>query len=130
MAEPEINIAFEPGLRGTVPKSRAVEVPEILLEVRSAATSGDLGPRVVMPEEFKLRAKEIADSIGKVAEDFRSRLGHVLDNDKAPGWRVGSIEIEFNIAVQAETGVVIAKTSAGATFTARLIMEAPRETPS
>ena len=106
-------------------RSAASPGPEILLEVRPAATSGDLAPRAMVPEEFKSRAGEIADSIAEVVDHFRSRLGKVLGQPDESGWRVGSIEIEFDIAVQAETGIVIAKATAGATFSARLVLQAP-----
>jgi hypothetical protein len=104
-------------------------VPEILLEVRPVATSGDLAPRVVVPEEFVSRADEIADSLAQVVDRFRSRLEKTLDVRDRSSWRVGSVEIEFGIAVQAEAGVVIAKTAAGATFSARLVLEAPERSP-
>jgi predicted sugar kinase len=84
--------------------------PEILLEVRPTAVSG-----------------ELADSIGEVVEHFRSRLGKVLDRREETSWQVSSIEIEFDIAVRAEAGVVIAKASAGATFSTRLILQAPQD---
>jgi hypothetical protein len=42
--------------------------------------------------------------------------------------KIGSVEIEFGIVVQAEAGIVIAKATAGATFTARLVLLAT-ETP-
>jgi Trypsin-co-occurring domain 1 len=103
--------------------------PEILLEVRPAATSGDLAPRAVVPEEFKSRAGEIADSIAEVADHFRSRLGKVLDQRDDSSWRVGSVEIQFGIAVQAEAGVVIAKATAGATFSARLVLQVSGDPP-
>jgi hypothetical protein len=103
--------------------------PDILLEVRPVAVSGDLGPRPVVPEEFRARAGEIADSIAEVAEHFRSRLKKVLGRQDESGLRVGSVEIEFGIAVQAEAGVVIAKATAGATFTARLVLQATEDHP-
>jgi hypothetical protein len=108
-------------------RSAASPSPEILLEVRPAATSGDLAPRVMIPEDFNSRAGEIADSITEVVDHFRSRLEKVLDQRDDSSWRVGSVEIEFGIAVQAEAGVVIAKASAGATFLARLVLQAPRD---
>ncbi len=103
--------------------------PEILLEVRQAQTTGDLAPRAVVPEEFKSRAAEIADSIAEVADHFRSRLGKVLHQREDSGWRIGTVEIQFGIAVQAESGVVIAKATAGATFSAKLVLQAPGEHP-
>jgi hypothetical protein len=111
--------------------SRSAEVTgyDILLEVRPVATSGDLAPHPVVPEEFTARAEEIADSIAEVADNFRSRLRKVLERrDDDSGLKIGSVEIEFGIVVQAEAGIVIAKATAGATFTARLVLLAT-ETP-
>jgi hypothetical protein len=110
-------------------KSQAVEgrSPDILLEVRPALTSGDLAPRAMVPEEFRSRAGEIAESIAEVVEPFRSRLGRILDKGDDSSWRIGSIEVTFDIAVQAEAGVIIAKATAGATFSARFVMNAPQD---
>lgn len=95
----------------------------LLLEVRPASTSGDLASRVVVPEEFRSRAGEIATSIAEVVDHFRSRLARKLDKGDDSGWHVGSIEVTFGIAVQAEAGVVITKASAGATFSARFVLQ-------
>jgi len=110
-------------------RSAANPKPEILLEVRPAQASGDLAPRVVVPEEFKSRAGEIADSIAEVADHFRSRLAKVLHQRGDDGLRIGTVEIQFGIAVQAEAGVVIAKATAGATFSAKLVLQAPGDHP-
>jgi hypothetical protein len=112
-------------------KSRPAASPgtEILLEVRPATISGDLAPRAVVPEEFRSRAGEIADSIAEIVDHFRLRLKKVLDQRDDSSWRVESVEIAFDIAVQAEAGVIIAKTTAGATFSARLVLHAPPEHP-
>jgi hypothetical protein len=99
----------------------------ILIEVRPSATSGDLGSRAVIPEDFKSRAAEIVDSIREIVDQFRSRLGKELREKDHSSWNVDSIEIEFGLAVQAEAGVVIAKTTAGATFSARLVLRAPEK---
>ncbi|KAB8183912.1 hypothetical protein FH608_048640 [Nonomuraea phyllanthi] len=98
---------------------------QLLLEVRPSEVSGDLKPRVPeLPEKFGARAQEIADSIGAVADELRSRLERILDRPAHPkAWGVESIEIGFDIAVQAETGVVIAKASTEATFSARLVLK-------
>jgi hypothetical protein len=101
--------------------------PQILLEVQSSADPGDLGPRLAVPEDFRARAGEIAASISEIVEDFRSKFARVLARRDEHTWQVGSIEIAFEIAVQAEAGVVIAKTTAGATFSARLVLQPPRD---
>ena len=95
--------------------------PEILVEVRPLSTSGDLAPHAAVPEEFRTRARDIADSIADIAEQFQSRLSLVLRQPTSE-LSVQSVEIEFNIALQAEAGVIIAKATAGATFTARLTL--------
>jgi inactivated superfamily I helicase len=112
-----------------MPGSRSADMdkPQILLEVRSSAEPGDLGPRLAVPEDFRARAGEIAESLAEIIEDFRSKLAHVLARRDEQAWRVGSVEIAFEIAVQAEAGVVIAKTTAGATFSARLVLQPPGE---
>jgi hypothetical protein len=80
-----------------------------------------------MPEDFRARAGEIAESLAEIIEDFRAKLARVLARRDEQAWRVGSVEIAFDIAVQAEAGVVIAKTTAGATFSARLVLQPPGE---
>lgn len=110
-------------------RSAASTSPEILLEVRPAQTSGDLAPRVVIPEDFKSRASEIANGIAEVADHFRSRLGKVLLQRDESGLRIETVEIQFGIAVEAEAGVVITKATAGATFSAKLVLRAPEDHP-
>jgi hypothetical protein len=100
--------------------------PKILLEVQPSADTGDLGPRLAVPEDFRARAGEIAEDLADIVEDFRSKFARVFDRrDDEGSWGVGSIEIAFQIAVQAEAGVVIARTTAGATFSAKLVLEPP-----
>ncbi len=113
-----MNLSKENDRRGT----------EILLEVHPRSVSGDLAPRAAgLPEEFRQRAGEIADSVAEVANQFRSRLEPMLRHSAEIGLGVESIEIGFDIAVQAEAGVVIAKATTGATFSARLTLKAPQD---
>lgn len=100
-----------------MPGSRPVggRKPQILLEVRPPGNLGDLGPRIAAPEDFRARAGEIAESLANIIEDFRSKFARIMARRDEHTWGVGSIEIAFEIAVQAEAGVVIAKTTAGAT---------------
>jgi hypothetical protein len=101
------------------------KVPTILLEVRpsSSSFSGDLGPGPTL-EQFSRRATEIADSVAQIAEEFRSRLQKTLRKPEGPGWHTESIELGFEIAVEAQAGVVIARAASGATFSAKLILKA------
>lgn len=101
----------------------------VLLDVWPKETSGDLAPRFAVPEEFRRRADEIADSIGEVATRFRNRLDKLTKRADGEIWGVETIEIEFGIKVTAETGVLIAKASGGATFTARLKIQVKSDKP-
>ena len=88
--------------------------------VRAADAYGqDLaGPPV--PELFSARAGEIADSVAEVATQFRARIDDSVGREKADGWRLGQVEVAFGLQAEAGTGILIAKASAGATFTATL----------
>jgi hypothetical protein len=97
---------------------------EILLEVRPKSVSGDLGPGGAELERFRHRAGEIADSIAKIAEEFRARLEKSLHKHDGGGWHTDSVELGFDIAVQAQAGVVIARAVTGATFSAKLTLKA------
>jgi len=76
------------------------------------------GPPV--PELFSARASEIADSVTEVAEQFRARIDQAISRDAADGWQLGQVEVAFGLQAEAGAGVLIAKASAGATFTATL----------
>jgi hypothetical protein len=104
-------------------RSTVTRGSEILLEVRPVGSSGELASRTAVPEDFNTRADEIARSITEVIDHLRTGLGKLLEQKDDSGWRVASIEIEFGISVQAETGVIIAKATAGATFAARLVLQ-------
>jgi hypothetical protein len=102
--------------------SRSVEHGQgldLVVDVQPGAASGDLSPRIVSPERFQERAGELAETVGRVAEEFRNRLAGWMQ-EHSEGLKVESVEIEFGINLKAETGVVIAKATAGTTFTARV----------
>lgn len=111
-------------MRGVTEPHRS---PEILLEVLPDSTDGDLARRSVPPEEFRRRATEIAESVAETADQFRSGLARTLKRSSDSGWLVDSVEVGFQIAVQAEAGVIIAKTTAGTTFSVRLTLKAPQD---
>ncbi|WP_187414951.1 CU044_2847 family protein [Nonomuraea sp. PA05] len=95
---------------------------EILVEVQPPLASGDLAPRLAIPEDFRKRAGDIAASVAEIADQFRSKLESVVQPSKHT-WNIESLEIGFDIAIQAETGVVIAKATTGATFSARMTLK-------
>jgi len=73
-----------------------------------------------MPELFSARAGEIADSVAEVATQFRARIDDAISTDAADGWKLGQVEVAFGLQAEAGAGVLIARASVGATFTATL----------
>ena len=111
-------------------KSEEVGYPapaKVLLEVNPPFASGDLAPHAALPEEFRKRAAEIADSVAEVADQFRTRLASVMHAPVEKQWGVESVKIEFKVAVQAGAGVVIAKASTTATFSVTVTLLRPSE---
>jgi hypothetical protein len=76
------------------------------------------GPPV--PELLSARAGEIADGVAEVARKFQDRVDDVSATETANGWKLGQIEMEFGLQVEAGAGLLIARATAGATFTATL----------
>lgn len=111
------------------PKKGNSQAGTVLLEVSPQSVSGDLAPRAAVPEDFRRRASEIADSVAAVADEFKSHLTSIVDVPTENKWGVDSIEISFEIAVQAEAGVVIAKASSSATFSVTLTLQASTDRP-
>ncbi len=94
---------------------------EILVEVRPASASGDVtrrGPAV--PESFASRAGEITDTITEVAGKLRDHLEADMASEQSAFWQLNTVELAFELALQAEAGVVIARASTGATFSVTL----------
>ncbi len=94
---------------------------EILVEVRPVYASGDIARRVpAVPESFASRAGEVADTITDVAADLRDHLEANMAGTESHLWRLTSVELGFELALQAEAGVIIARASTEATFSVTL----------
>jgi hypothetical protein len=76
---------------------------------------------------FEERGEELASGLARVAERFRRRIDDLV-NTGEQGARLEQVQLQFGLALQAETGIIIAKAAAGTTFTATLTWSAgPRE---
>ncbi len=96
-------------------------VGEILVEVRPAHVTGDVARKSpALPESFASRAAELADTITGVSADLRDHLEANMAGEDTHLWRLASVQLSFELALQAEAGVVIARASTGATFSATL----------
>jgi len=73
-----------------------------------------------LPESFASRAAELADTITGVSADLRDHLEANMAGEDTHLWRLASVQLSFELALQAEAGVVIARASTGATFSATL----------
>jgi Trypsin-co-occurring domain 1 len=93
------------------------------IRVEVVSTVGDYGQDLAgppMPELFSARAGEIADSVAEVATQFRARIDEAVSREETDGWQLGQVEVAFGLQAEAGAGVLIARASAGATFTATL----------
>jgi hypothetical protein len=119
--------------RGDAGRSRDVEV---LVEVSEVGTghAGDLKREASLaPVNFASRADDIADALLEVARRIRGRLQSADEaGDVAPApdgktaqdgknWGLGEVQLNFQMALQADAGVVIARASASTTFSATMI---------
>ncbi len=93
---------------------------EVLVEVvPRAAPSGDLrksGPAV--PEDFDRRAGELITATLEIAEQLRAKLDAEPEAlaPTAAGWGLREVDLQFGLTLQAESGVIVAKVGASATF--------------
>jgi hypothetical protein len=107
---------------------------EVLVEVSGVGATGDLRRGASLaPVNFASRADDIADALLEVAGRIRGRLQSADEaGDAAPapdgktaldgrGWGLDEVQLNFQMALQADAGVVIAKASASATFSATMI---------
>ena len=74
-------------------------------------------------EDFRERAPEIAASIQEIAGTIQDQLR--TSSAPADGWGMDSVKLSFELALEAGAGVVIAKTSATATFSIEITWKRP-----
>jgi hypothetical protein len=93
---------------------------DIYVEVRARRpTSGDLSPRPGVPELLANRIDEVADGLRDIAIRMAARFGEFAVN-AANGWQLSDMELKFSLDLEAEAGVIIARTTASAGFEATL----------
>jgi hypothetical protein len=91
---------------------------EILVEVRAKAARGDLSGKPAMPESFMKRVDEVGQSLQEIADRLSEHLDR-LEKREAP-WRLERVELKFSLDLEAEAGVIIARTKTSAGFEASL----------
>jgi Trypsin-co-occurring domain 1 len=93
-------------------------VPKIDVVVSPAPDDkGFIAPRKLPSvEDFRERAPEIAESIREIADLMQTRLGDDEVQDPASRWSMDRVTLSFELALEAEAGVVIARASTSATF--------------
>ncbi len=94
---------------------------EILVEVLPANVSGDVARRrPAVPESFASRAGEVTDTIAEVAEKLRDHLEATMVPEESQLWPLSTVQLGFELALQAGAGVIIARASTEATFSVTL----------
>jgi hypothetical protein len=66
------------------------------------------------------RIDDIGNGLKEIATKLSQRLDDLAASAAASRWHLGEVEISFSIDLEAEAGVVIARTKAGAGFEAKL----------
>jgi len=91
---------------------------EIFIEVRpKGGSAGDLSARVSKKEELLNRIDELGESLQEISD----RLGKKRDDlavKKGPGWKLKEVCVQFSLDLEAEAGVIIARTKTAAGFEA------------
>ncbi|RLP93475.1 CU044_2847 family protein [Micromonospora sp. CV4] len=76
---------------------------------------GDLsGGRLV--EKLKDRINELGDSIIEVSGRLQDRLATAESDTQDGAWRLTEAQISFSLDLETEAGVIVSRTSAGASF--------------
>lgn len=91
---------------------------DVMVEVLpSRATSGDLSRRPPGPEPLQGRIDDLADALIGVAERMRDRLDRI-PADATAGWDLHQVQVQFGVALKAQTGVLVVTAGAETTFSA------------
>jgi Trypsin-co-occurring domain 1 len=88
---------------------------DIFVEVRPTQRTGDLSPRLLAPEALSNRIEELGDSLKAVAQKLSARFDEFSSESKKD-WVLNEVELAFSLDLQAEAGIVIARSSASAGF--------------
>ncbi|MGC5661673.1 CU044_2847 family protein [Micromonospora sp. WMMD723] len=78
-------------------------------------TRGDLsGSKLI--ENLKDRIGELGDSILEVSAQLQGQLAKAEKKEPGAAWHLSEAQITFSLDLEAEAGVIISRTSAGASF--------------
>jgi hypothetical protein len=94
----------------------------ILVEVRPSGAEGNLTAASI-PESFMNRVEELGQSLKEIAERLSQQL-EALEKKPAATWRLEGVELKFSLDLEAEAGVVVARTKTSAGFEASLSWKA------
>jgi NTP-dependent ternary system trypsin peptidase co-occuring protein len=92
---------------------------EILVEVRPSAAAGDLTGQPAIPQAFMDRVEDLGQSLREIAERLSQQLED-FEKRRAAAWPLERVELKFSLDLEAEAGVVIARTKTSAGFEASL----------
>ena len=71
-------------------------------------------------ESFRDRAPELAEGIREIAGALQNRLDQPSASTTATDWSMDGVKLTFALALEAGAGVLIARTSASATFSVEI----------
>jgi hypothetical protein len=91
---------------------------KILVEVRPPGATGDLG--TPLTETFLSRVDDLGQSLKEITAQLSKHLDNLEKKETEVGWQLESVELKFSLDLEAEAGVIIAKTKTSAGFEASL----------
>lgn len=99
---------------------RAESQPVRILTLEPPQNGRQIGARTRLSEVLADRAGDVQSAIEQAVDVVRGSASRLQDQG---GWRVASIQATFGIALTAEAGVIISKTSAEASLEVSITVE-------
>jgi hypothetical protein len=100
-------------------------VTEIYVEVRPGPrAAGDLTSVADLRQKLTDRIDDVGNGLKEIATSLSRRLDDLAAAAAHSTWHLGEVEITFSLDLEAEAGVVVARTKAGAGFEAKLTWKA------
>ena len=94
---------------------------EIYVEVRPGPhAAGDLTSVADLRQKLTDRIDDIGNALREIAAKLSRRLDDLAAASENAKWHLGEVEITFSLDLEAEAGVVVARTTAAAGFEAKL----------
>jgi Trypsin-co-occurring domain 1 len=109
----------------SVPKSDRLPGSErVLIQVLETGSGREIGRGRAFAEQLESRLDDVRQAIIAGARAVADSLDGL---PAEPGWQLGEVSASFGVMLTAEMGVLLTKTSAGATFEVTVTFQPAKE---